>query len=252
MTERLFDRQASLLAYLTSSAAIFGERDAPVGAGIAGIDRALLRLEALFSHQKRMEKIAAVFPRTFKLLGSGLDRILREFVEICPSTEIGRLANARQFHFFLTRRCHHARPEPLYLLDVAACELACAEVRNAEVPGPAPVRDNGVARSSAICGPTIRRHPAMRLLRCTYDVRQLFEARRVDEAPEAPLERDTPLAIVLTPNAEHLQVLELQPVIFELLAAVEDWTDLAEFGSPSALGSLVHDFAARGLIEVSP
>jgi hypothetical protein len=138
------------------------------------------------------------------------------------------------------------------LLDVAACELACVEVRNEEALGPALVRDNGVARSSAICGPAIRRHPAMRLLRCTYDVRPLFEARGVDEAPEAPLERDTPLAIVLTPNAEHLQVLELQPLIFELLAAIEDWTDLAEFGSPFALGSLVHDFAARGLIEVSP
>jgi hypothetical protein len=91
----------------------------------------------------------------------------------------------------------------------------------------------------------------MRLLRCAYDVRPLFEAARA-AAPAAPPERDTPLAIVLPPNTEHLQVLELLPVIFELLAALEDWVALAELGRPSALDGVVHDLAARGLIEVNP
>jgi hypothetical protein len=133
---RLLDRQADLLAYLTSSAAIFGDRDAPAYAGIAGIDRVALRLEARFSHQKRMEKIAAVFPRTLRLLGSRLDPIVREFVQVSPPSEIGRLANARQFHLFLTDHCGHAQSGPKYLLDVAACELACAEVGGADAPGP--------------------------------------------------------------------------------------------------------------------
>jgi hypothetical protein len=252
MADRLFDQQASLLAYLTSSAAIFGDRDAPAGAGIAGIDRALLRLGARFSHQKRMEKIAAVFPRTFTLLGPGFDRIVREFVESCPPTEIGRLVNARQFHFFLRRRWRHARSEPKYLLDVAACELACAEVRNADAFGTRPAKNNGADRSVATSGPAIRRHPAIRLLRSAYDVRPLFEAARVDEAPEAPLERDTTLAIVLSPNADQLQVFELLPSIFEMLAALEDWTSLAELGMPSAFDDTVLDLAARGLIEVNP
>jgi hypothetical protein len=252
MTARLFDRQADLLAYLTSSAAIFGDREAPAGAGIAGIDRAVLHLEARFSHQKRMEKIAAVFPRTFELLGSRLDPIVREFVETCPPSGIGRLANARQFHLFLTEHCRRARPGPKYLLDVAACELACAEVRGTDAPGPAAGKDNAADRSTAIPRPAIRRHPAMRLLRCAYDVRPRFEAARVGEAAAAPPERDTPLAIVLPPTAEQLEVLELLPVIFELLAALEDWVPLAELGPPSALADIVHDLAASGLIEVNP
>jgi hypothetical protein len=249
---RLFDRQADLLAYLTSSAAIFGDRDASGGAGIAGIDHTVLRLEARFSHQKRMEKIAAIFPRTFKLLGSRLDPIIRQFVETCPPIEIGRLANARQFHFFLTNHCRHAQPGPKYLLDVAACELACAEVRSADVPGPASVKDDPPNRSDAIAQPAIRRHPAARLLRCAYDVRPLFEAARADAALATPFERDTPVAIVLPLNGEQLQVFELLPVIFELLAALEDWVALAELGLPSALDDIVHDLAARGLVEVSP
>jgi hypothetical protein len=248
---RLLDRQADLLAYLTSSAAIFGDRDAPAYAGIAGIDRVALRLEARFSHQKRMEKIAAVFPRTLRLLGSRLDPIVREFVQVSPPSEIGRLANARQFHLFLTDHCGHAQSGPKYLLDVAACELACAEVRSVDAPGPAPVKANPSDPSDAI-RPAIRRHPAMRLLRCAHDVRALFEPARADAAPAAPPERDTPLAIVLPPNTEHLQVLELLPVIFELLAALEDWVALAELGRPSALDGVVHDLAARGLIEVNP
>jgi hypothetical protein len=249
---RLFDRQAELLAYLTSSAAIFGDRHAPAGKGIAEIDRAVLRLEARFSHQKRMQKIAAVFPRTFKLLGSRLDPIVREFVAACPPSEIGRLANARQFHFFLTDHCRHAQPGPKYLLDVAACELGCAEVRTADASSPASVKDNPPNRSDAIPHPAIRRHPAARLLRCAYDLRPLFEAARADAALPTPPERDTPLAIVIPPNAAQLQVFELLPVIFELLAALEDWVAVAELGLPFALDDIVHDLAARGLVEVNP
>jgi hypothetical protein len=62
MTKRLLDRQARLLEYLTSGDAIFddgcgGPRD-PI---LQGFDWALLHIEARFSHEKRMEKIAAVF-----------------------------------------------------------------------------------------------------------------------------------------------------------------------------------------------
>ena len=38
---------------------------------LQGIDRGMLHLEARFSHEKRMEKIAAVFPVTFALIGAG-------------------------------------------------------------------------------------------------------------------------------------------------------------------------------------
>src|SRR5712691_10218497 len=66
MPARLLQRQISLLEYLTSADAIFGEgADAPPVPDLQGFDPAPLRLEACFSHEKRMEKIIAAFPRTF-------------------------------------------------------------------------------------------------------------------------------------------------------------------------------------------
>ena len=68
MPKRLLDRQVSLLEYLTNGGAIFGETaDAALDQGLQGIDRGCSHIEARFSHEKRMEKIAAVFPRTFEL-----------------------------------------------------------------------------------------------------------------------------------------------------------------------------------------
>src|SRR5207344_1433911 len=99
MTRRLRDRQSSLIHYLTSGAAIFDNSDhQPVDPALRGIDRRLLGIEARFSFEKRMEKIAAVFPRTLELLVADHDTLFREFVEACPPFAIGRLENARQFH----------------------------------------------------------------------------------------------------------------------------------------------------------
>ena len=79
MAKRLLDRQAKLLAYLTSGEAIFGDKSGvPIDPALQGIDRALLHVEARFSHEKRMEKIAAVFPKTFALLG----RTARQFARV--------------------------------------------------------------------------------------------------------------------------------------------------------------------------
>src|SRR6266700_8141778 len=78
MPNRLLDRQASLLAYLTSGAAIFGERNGvPLDQALHGMDSALLRLEARFSYEKRLEKIASVFPRTIAMLGDAWGPIFR-------------------------------------------------------------------------------------------------------------------------------------------------------------------------------
>jgi hypothetical protein len=251
MTGRLFDRQANLLAYLTSAAVIFADRDAPRGVGTEGIDHGLLCLEARFSHQKRMVKIAGVFPRTFRILGSDFDRIVRAFVENCPPAEIGRLANAHQFHGFLTAHPRHRGAAPPYLLDVAACELACAEARNwAEAFDPAAWYENSAAGPRTMRGGSIRRHPAVRLLRCRHDIRTMFGPGGDDEGADVPPERDTPLAIVFPADAEHLQVFELLPVVFELLLTLEDWTDPAAFGIAPALDDLVRQLGASGLIEV--
>ena len=119
ISNRLLKRQVSLLRYLTSGGAIFGDRG-PLDPDLHGVDGTLLRMEARFSHEKRMEKIAAVFPRTFDLLGSEREALIREFVDACPPVDIARLANARQFHDFLSARWRRQPPRRAYLPDVAA------------------------------------------------------------------------------------------------------------------------------------
>jgi hypothetical protein len=262
MSDLLLDRQVSLLAYLTSGAAIFETGDASPHAAIAGIDRALLRLEARFSHQKRMKKIAAVFPRTFELLKPGLDIIVREFAETCPPTATERLVNAHQFYHFLTGHWGRHGSDPAYLPDVAACELACAEVRNAPSPARPPkaraIRDGAVMPSGGDLTPgpiasdrrAIRRHRAARLLRCAFDARPIFEHDPVEARNAEPIQRETRLAIVLDQETDGLQIFELPPAVFMMLSALEDWIDPATLGVPPELDSLLDDLAVCGLIEV--
>ena len=236
MTRRLLDRQVRLLEYLTSGDAIFrGNRQTPIDPALQGIDRGMLHLEARFSHEKRMEKIAAVFPLSFDLMGAELDGIVRGFVDACPPLDISRIENARQFHDFLTAHWKRQPPAPLYLPDVAACELACAQVRvepDTGAPAAAPV---DTARTR------IRRKPGVVLLRAAHDIRAIFE-----NGVTAPIERETPLAITLVSGEP--QIFELTPEIFDLLTALERWVAIDEL--PGA-DELIASLADAGMLELS-
>lgn len=244
MTDRLLQRQISLLEYLTSGAAIFGEHaGASVPPPLRGIDPHLLHLEAQFSYDKRMAKIAGAFPHTFAMLGDELDAILREFVDTCPPVDIGRIVNARQFHDFLLARWRRLPPEPPYLPDVAACELACGSVHTAfDAPAAQAGRlDPGAPNAS------IRRHPGIVLLRCAHDVRPIFE----DGAEQAePAERDTPLVVAVPVGHDGPRIAELPPVVFDLLASLDDWTDPSAFADTAEAEELLLDLIDHGLVEV--
>jgi hypothetical protein len=206
---------------------------------LQGLDPARLRLEARFSFEKRIAKIHDVFPRTFEFLGNRADRLVRAFVDACPPADIARLANAEQFHGFLRARWRHTRPRPTYLRDVASCELAMARARgHAEEPGE---REDDGRR-----GRGFRRRPGVVLLRCRYDVRPVFEGRSGSEVRR----RDTRLAIAVPPGADEPRIFEVLPVVFELLAALEDWTDPAAVAAAPALEALVRELAEHGLVEV--
>jgi hypothetical protein len=243
MSTRLLDRQVSLLDYLTSSGAVFGgSADESINPALQGIDRGLLRLEACFSHEKRMEKIIAVFPRTFQILGANDARIVREFVEVCPPIDISRVENARQFYNFLCTRWRHEPPDPAYLADVAACEFAFAQARvGVEAGESEPAADVSAPRAS------IRRHPGVGLLRCAYNVRPIFEGS-TDEA--ALVRRDTTLAIAIPPDAEHPKIFELPSPVFDVLAALDDWTERRSLGSAPELDQLIGDLAEHGLVQL--
>jgi hypothetical protein len=243
MTNRLLDRQTSLLEYLTSGGAIFGDRDEFSDEALAGIDHGLLRLEARLSHQKRMEKISTVLPRTFELLGSDQARIVREFVEVCPPVETSRLENARQFHGFLSARWQRELPEPRYLPYIPAFELACAEVRSRAQE----LRPEVEKRKETQPRNVIRRQPGVILLRCAYDIRPIFETGC---ARAVPAERDTSLVIVMPAGADHPRIFEVLPMMFDTLAALDDWTDPDSVNVTSQLEEFMQDLTKHGLVEV--
>lgn len=240
MAQPLLQRQVSLIEHLTSGAAIFG------GAGgstvdFEGIDGALLRVEARFSYAKRMDKITAVLPKTFELLASSRDVLVRAFVDSCPPTTLSRLENACQFHRFLVSCRAHEATDPPYICDVAAFEIACAKV-DAD-----PQHDPCNGTTSTIRSGSIHRCPHVMLLRCAHDVRPMFEP---GAAKAVPVKRDTLLVVAMPPGAEGAQVLEVIPPIFDLLAALDDWIDPKGLDADPDFAKLVADLAARGLIEV--
>jgi len=244
MTGRLLDRQSSLIRYLTSGAAIFDDGEPqPAEPALRGLDRRLLGIEARFSFQKRMEKIAAVFPLTFDLLGVRRDMLVRAFVEACPPFDIGRLENARQFFDFVTARWRRQPPVPPHLPDVAACELALSAARIA-LEGRPPDEQDRLAR---VGRSQVRRSPAVVLLHTRYDVRPLFE----NAADEEPLiARDVPLAIVAPASADHPKILEIPREVFDLLDSLDDWVDQAMFDEWEDAGKLITDLATAGLVEI--
>jgi hypothetical protein len=243
MAKQLLDRQVSLLAYLASGAAIFGnDGEGPADPALEGFDRRLLQLEARFSHEKRMEKIAGIFSHTLELLGDEQAQVVRTFAERCPSDSIGRIENARQFYALLTGFRRFRPPRLPYLTDVAACELAFAEARNWE----------GATADAASQAPrahpsTLRRHPGVVLQRCDHDVRPMFEAVGLHSAP---VKRETFLAFAMPHGASEVQVFELDPSVFALLSALSGWTARSAFGDTEEADALIRDMASRGLLEI--
>lgn len=233
---RLLDRQLRLLEYLTSSDAIFGDRSAAaLDPALQGMARHRLKLEARFSHEKRMQKIAAVFPRTIALLADTYAAIERDFVAGYPAHDISRIANARQFHDLLAARWAITPARPAHLPDVAACELACAQARVA-------ADDAEATPASVRIG--FRRRRDVILRRCAFDVRSVFENNAA-----VPVARQTCIAVAVDPRSGEPRMLELAPEVFDLLAALDAWTDASAFAALPAAADLVAQLAEAGLVE---
>jgi hypothetical protein len=239
MPARLLQRQISLLEYLTSADAIFGEGiDAPAVPHLQGFDLAPLRLEACFSHEKRMEKIIAAFPRTFELLGDDQASVVRDFVAACPSVDIRRIENARQFYDFVCARSETTPPQLPYLRDVASCELAIATIRIKHKARPSqPIAAGHMMR--------FRRNRDAVFLPCAYDIRPIFEGG----ASEAPALRDVMLAIL--PRTDQPAIFEVPAPVYALLVDLDTWTDRATLGPMEGLDELISGLADHGLLEVA-
>ena len=244
MTKRLLDRQASLLDYLSSGAAMFGaQADAPADPALRGFDPGALRLQARYICNKRLEKIVAVFPQTLQTVGAARRSILREFVEASRSTEKTTLANAQEFHEFLLRRWQRSRPRPAYLPDVAACELAMAEARDA---GEDRSRLAEIAKCAGV-RPGIRRRPGVIALRCAYDVRAIFEdsSRNV-----VPPRRAMSLVVAVPAGCGAVRIVETTPNLVEMLILLDDWIDLHRLDAFGEREELLAELAANDFIEI--
>jgi hypothetical protein len=238
MPASLLQRQIDLLEYLTSADAIFGEgNDASAAPNLQDFDLALLRLEASFSHEKRLEKIIAAFPRTFELLGDDQASVIRNFVAACPSVDIRRIENARQFYDFVCARWEATPPTPPYLRDVASCELAMATVR---------IKHKVRPSQSAAAAIRFRRNRDAVFLPCAYDIRPIFEGG----SGEAPQRRNVMLAILVPPGTEQPAIFEVPASVYALLVELDNWTDRAALGGMEGLDVLIADLAEHGLLEV--
>jgi hypothetical protein len=244
MGSRLLDRQVRLLDHLSSAAALFGdEADAPVDPALQGIDRGLLRLEARFACNRRLERIVAAFPRTCDIFGADRKLILRDFVEVSRPTAASTLANARQFYEFLCARWRRESAKPAYLPDVAACELAMLEVRHAvEDREQPPNKGDSDGRKQ-----NIRRRRGVIALRCAHDIRSIFEEGSGEVVPP---KRDAAFVVILPRGSRDVRILEMAPDAFDLLALLDDWVDPRTLGAIDKLESFVGYLAAHELIEV--
>jgi hypothetical protein len=244
MANRLLDRQVSLVEYLASVAVLFGhDVNVPADPALQGIDRGLLRLEARFCCNKRIEKIIADFPRTFEIFAADQRLILREFVEVSRPTNMRSLANAREFYGFLLALWGNEPPNLAYLPDVAACELAMVEVRNT-------VEDDEKPQKKDKCDgpkPGIRRRRGVVPLRCAHDIRSILE---VGLGELVPPKRDTSLVVTLPVGFRDVRIVEVAPVVFDLLVRLDDWADPRTLGAIDDLENLVSRLAAHELIEV--
>ena len=92
----------------------------------------------------------------------------------------------------------------------------------------------------------VRCRPGAVLLRCTYDVRSVFEDRAGDAAG---VKRHTLLVVFIPPHVDRVEICDVGSEVFDLLAACRQWTDPATFGLVRS-DELVSDLVARGLLEV--
>ena len=78
-------------------------------------------------------------------------------------------------------------------------------------------------------------------------LRPIFEG---DPAGAAPTKRDVSLVIGFPLGGCHLQVFEVLDVVFDLLAALDDWTDPATIETTPELKQVMDELADHGLVEV--
>ena len=244
---KLIERQTGLLRHLTSQAFIFGTDQLGTAVGdpdLRGMDIRRLRLEAEFSHNKRMKRIRQTFERTAALLGHGFSAISRDFACSHPPETYERYPDARCFFDHFLEHWAGKPPTPAWAADVAAIELALSRARTLRPTAMAASALAACPRPSA--SPCLRTHPCAIPVRCGHDVRPLFEPAR---SGEAVTRRQVHLVVLASPGRRRPMIMELAAEAFALLKRSTEWSH-PEPGTHAGEERVVERLAAQGLMLV--
>jgi hypothetical protein len=239
----LLPRQIALLDYLTCEEAISpAPNDRSLPPPLQGMNPVRLGLEARFSHEKRIEKIAGILPRTFDRLGGARAALLQRFAKLCPPTAIDRLENARQFCDFLSDCRGRNELSFAYLPDVAALELAFATVR-AKREGHEPPGTIDAPPWHDVDKKQVRRAQDTVLVHCAHDIRAILEV----DSRAPPVRKDTRLVVAKPAGSAEPLAFDVPAPIFALLTTLDHWAELPTSPETSAFLARLADC---GVLEV--
>jgi hypothetical protein len=235
----LLDRQTAILEFLTDPLAFNSGQADPA---LQGIDLSHLRLEGALSLGKRMDKIRSCLPRTFEYLVHSPAMSAEAFAHRFPPFSAARNDNAAQFVEYLHFLWQEELPDPPFLPDLAALELAIAKAITLENnPSACPAGDETAA--------DYRLNANAQLLLCQFDVRVLFDGS-AERAP--PAERSVHLVIVPPIEGDMPRVFEVSAEFFSLLNGVGDWRRLDELGGAAggAQRAQIASLTRHGMVEI--
>lgn len=218
----LLERQTALLSYLTDPRQYDRKPEAD---GLFGIDPYRLRLEGRFSLEKRAGKLLAVFPRSFEAMRKTPGADLKSFATACPPFSITRYDNGAQFLGFVRGLWETNPPEPRWLPDLAALELAMSKVAQID---PSDDEDAPAVEEGAY----FRLRTGVEFLTVQFDIRPLLANPEADLSPE---KRQVFLVIAPPAVSGPPRIFELKQQPFEFLNALQGWTALAGVGAFAAL-----------------
>jgi hypothetical protein len=204
----------------------------------AGIDPARVEFVSELARVKRIAKIQSVLPRTCRALGEHFGPMAKDFVCTHAPTSFRSRADGLKFYLFLGRR----RTAPV-LLDLAYCELAMSALvgrLRGEQPGSIPNASSGTF--------AVRRALGVRLRRCRFDVRAMFEGEAPEISATCP-EMPTCLAILADPLAGTPRIMRLSPGLFDFLRALRAWKVVPAATDPDTK-QFLDQLEQRGLLEI--
>jgi hypothetical protein len=213
----LLERQRALIDYLSNPHAFLLSNETVQLSG-ADFDSHRLKLLGQFAFNKRLKKIQTVLPKTISFLqAQDQDReTLRNFFAHWPADGLSAQSNARQLAQYLAEAVSETHS---YLADVAALELALHVVRRRieDESAPAVIKAEDVETCQEW-----RVRPGFEIIRCRYDLRQLFEM----QASSRPGRRDATLLVCPNWATAQATVLEIDSELSARLAMAKASPDL--------------------------